>query len=42
LKAEGKRQLGRLGHRWEDSIKMNLIEVGLEVVGKIHLVQVRD
>ena len=28
LKSEGKRSLGRPRHRWEDSIKMNLQEVG--------------
>ena len=26
-KPEGKRPLGRPGHRWEDNIKMNLQEV---------------
>ena len=29
-KPEGKRQLGRPRHRWEDIIKMDLQEVGLE------------
>jgi hypothetical protein len=28
-KHEGKRPLGRLRHRWEDGIRMNLTEVGL-------------
>jgi hypothetical protein len=27
-KTEGKRPLGRLRHRWEDNIKMDLQEVG--------------
>ena len=27
-KPEGKRKLGRPSHRWEDSIKMDLWEVG--------------
>jgi len=26
-KPEGKRPLGSLGHRWEDNIKTNLLEV---------------
>jgi hypothetical protein len=26
--SEGKRQLGRLRHRWEDNIKFDLKEVG--------------
>ena len=29
-KPEGKRQLGRPRHRWEDNIKMELQEVGFE------------
>ena len=29
-KFEGKRQLGRPGHRWEDNIKMDLQEIGWE------------
>jgi hypothetical protein len=28
-KPEGKRTLGRPRHRWEDNIKMDLLEVGL-------------
>jgi len=27
-KSEGRRQFGRLRHRWEDNIKMNFQEVG--------------
>jgi len=30
-KPEGKRQLGRPSHRWEDNIKMDLQEVGCRV-----------
>ena len=29
-KPEGKRPLGRLRHRWEDNVKMNLREVGCD------------
>jgi hypothetical protein len=28
VKSEGKRPLGRLRHRWEDNVKMDLQEVG--------------
>jgi hypothetical protein len=31
-KPEVKRPLGRLGRRWEDNIKMDLQEVGCEVM----------
>jgi hypothetical protein len=34
---EGKRQLGRPGHRWEDNIRMNVREIGWESVDWIHL-----
>jgi hypothetical protein len=34
---EGKRPLGRSRHRWEDNIRMDLMEVGWEVVDWIHL-----
>jgi hypothetical protein len=34
-KLEGKRQLGRPRHRWEDNIRMDLQEVGCAVKGKI-------
>jgi hypothetical protein len=33
--------LGRLRRRWEDNIKMDLREIGLEGVNWIHLVQDR-
>ena len=41
-KPEGTRPLGRLRHRWEDNIKMDLQEVGFWVMGWIDLVQDRD
>jgi hypothetical protein len=31
-KPEGKRPLGRPRHRWIDNIKMDLLEIGLNVV----------
>jgi hypothetical protein len=40
-KAEGKRPLGRLRHRWIDNIKMDLLEIGLSVVDWIGLAQDR-
>ena len=41
-KAEGKGPLGRPRHRWEDSIKMDLQEVGCEDMDWIDLAQNRD
>jgi hypothetical protein len=41
-KPEGKRLLGRLRHRWEDNIRINLRERGWEGVDWIHLAQDRD
>jgi hypothetical protein len=41
-KPEGKRPLGGTGRRWEDNIKMDLMEIGLEGVHWIHLTQVKD
>jgi hypothetical protein len=38
-KPEGKRPLGRPRRRWEDNIKMDLREIGLDVVDWIHLAQ---
>jgi hypothetical protein len=32
-KPEGKRSLGRPRRRWIDNIKMDLLEIGLSVVG---------
>jgi hypothetical protein len=36
-KPEGKRPLGRLRHRWEDGIRMDLRETGQGVLEWIHL-----
>jgi len=41
-KTEGKRQLGRSKHRWEDNIKMDLQEVGCGNVDWTELAQDRD
>jgi hypothetical protein len=41
-KPEGKRLLRRLGHRWDDGIKMNLRETGWECLEWIHLAQDRN
>jgi len=41
-KPEGKRPLGRPRRRWEDNIKMDLQEVGCEVMDWIKLAQDRD
>ena len=41
-KPEGKRPLGRLRHKWEDSIKMDLMEVGCGGTDWIELAQDRD
>jgi hypothetical protein len=41
-KPEGKRALGRPRCRWEDGIKMDLRETGLEGVDWIRLAQDRD
>jgi hypothetical protein len=38
-KPEGMRPLGRPRHRWIDNIKMDLLEIGLNVVGWICLAQ---
>jgi hypothetical protein len=40
-KPEGKRPLGRPRHRWMDKIKMDLLEIGLNVVDWIGLAQDR-
>jgi hypothetical protein len=40
-KPEGKRPLGRPRRRWTDNIKMDLLEVGLNVVDWIGLAQDR-
>jgi hypothetical protein len=41
-KPEGKRPIGRLRHRWGDSIKMNLGEIEWDVMDWIVLAQDRD
>ena len=41
-KPEGKRPLGRARHRWEDTIKMGLQEVGWRGMDQIDLAQGRD
>jgi hypothetical protein len=41
-KPERKRPLGRPRRRWEDNIRMDLIEIDCEVVDWIHLAQARD
>jgi hypothetical protein len=41
-KPERKRPLGRPRRRWEDNIRMDLREIGWEVVDWIYLVQGRD
>jgi hypothetical protein len=40
-KPEGKRPLGRPRRRWIDNVKMDLLEIGLNVVDWICLVQDR-
>jgi hypothetical protein len=40
-KPEGKRLLGRPRHRWIDNIKMDLLEIGVNVVDWIGLAQDR-
>ena len=41
-KPEGKRPLGRPRHRWEDSIKIYLWEVGCDPGDRIALAEDRD
>jgi hypothetical protein len=41
-KPEGKRSLGRPRRRWEDTIKMDLREIGWGGMGWIDLTQDRD
>jgi hypothetical protein len=41
-KPEGKRPLRRNKHRWEDNIRMDLMEIGWKGVDWIHLAQDRD
>jgi len=41
-KPEGKRPFGKLRHKWEDNIKMDIWEMRWEGVDGIHLTQDRD
>jgi len=41
-KPEGKRPLGRPRRMWEDNIKMDLQEVGCEIMDWIGMIQDRD
>ena len=41
-KPEGTRPLGRLKHRWEDNIKMDLLEVGREGMSWIDVAKNRE
>ena len=41
-KPEGKRPLGRPGHKWEDNIKMDLQEMGASCEDWLELAQDRD
>jgi hypothetical protein len=38
---KGRRQLGRPRHRWEDNIRLNLREIGIDGVNLIYLAQDR-
>jgi hypothetical protein len=38
---EGKRPLGRPRHRWEDNIKMDLREIGIDEANWVRLAQDR-
>jgi hypothetical protein len=40
-KPEGERPLGRPRRRWIDNVKMDLLEIGLSVMDRIGLAQVR-
>jgi hypothetical protein len=37
-----KRPLGRLRHRWEDNIRMDIMEIEWKDVERMHLAQDRD
>ena len=41
-KSTGKRTLGRPRHRWEDNIKMDLKEIGINTRNWVDLAQNRD
>ena len=38
----GKRPLGRPRHRWEDSIRIDLKEIGINTKNWVHSAQIRD
>jgi len=41
-KPEWKRPLGRHGHKWEDIIKIDIVEIGWENVNWINVAESRD
>ena len=41
-KPTGKRPLGRLRHRWEDNLRMNLKEIGINMRNSADLAQDKD
>ena len=41
-KPMGKRLLGRPSHRWEDNIRMDLKEIGINTRSWVHSAQDRD
>jgi hypothetical protein len=41
-KPEVKRTFGRPRHRWDDNIRLDIREIGLECVGWMHPAQDRD
>jgi hypothetical protein len=41
-KSEGKREVGRSKHRWEDKIKVDIREIGWDGMDWIDLAQDRD
>jgi len=42
LKPEGKRQLGRPGHRFQDDIRMDIMKIVCGILNSIHLYRDRD
>jgi hypothetical protein len=41
-KPAGHRPLGRLSHKWEDNIRMNLKEIGINMRNWVDMAQDRD
>jgi hypothetical protein len=39
---ERKRPFGRHRRRWEDNVKIDIIEIGWEVIDRVHLAEDRD